>query len=431
MPSLSKPIVQALHQGCIICKNQFLDDIADKKQGWLSHIVQVHCRQKDEKQYVSHPDLVHLSCASNCFRQKSFDERSCFICRANDTFLHRITGIRELEVNPYCKNNLWLAVKNRRAETTPLLLENNIELDMKGLNDICQSDFSSLVTIMISDHYEKTPHSTEVFTLDPFSLAVLLNDNALIEPFLDENINFDQYKGYVFSPLYIAVLNGNWNLVNHLIEKGATVDASMNNRSDCNIEMLMEPILFSPIIREAPKQLQLLIDNGGDVNAIETTGDALVTLAAMSSKPTILEIFIKAKANIHAKEVNYGNSLLHLSVFAKKKLNTEQLLRAGLNPNVVNSRKTPPLAIAAGEGDTTTAKLLLQYGADIDIKNIDGENALDIAKKYKKQDMTELLTQALYKKACLYEMKAKHFEAEFKRTLALVDKKSYKKTDML
>lgn len=59
-----------------------------------------------------------------------------------------------------------------------------------------------------------------------------------------------------------------------------------------------------------------------------------------------------------------GNYLIHVAILNKNFSNLNVLLQCGANPNVRNDNGETPLCLAAYCGDEKMIKLLLKYGAD-------------------------------------------------------------------
>jgi hypothetical protein len=73
---------------------------------------------------------------------------------------------------------------------------------------------------------------------------------------------------------------------------------------------------------------------------------------------------------------------------------TKTLAQLGCNVNHYNSQygqMMTPLHVAAREGHLETVKILIQYGADKNLKTSDGSTPLDLAKEMKHQDIVEFL----------------------------------------
>ena len=118
------------------------------------------------------------------------------------------------------------------------------------------------------------------------------------------------------------------------------------------------------------------------------------------------KIYEKDK-NILKEKDELGRNLLYIS--ARNGFNDicEFLLEEGMDPNETQGTKSTPLHGAAFYNQDSTVKLLLEYGAKTEIKNIDGKTVLEDAysKKIKeiilnsqKDKITNLLNDLLNKK---------------------------------
>ena len=118
------------------------------------------------------------------------------------------------------------------------------------------------------------------------------------------------------------------------------------------------------------------------------------------------KIYEKDK-NILKEKDELGRNLLYIS--ARNGFNDicEFLLEEGMDPNETQGTKSTPLHGAAFYNQDSTIKLLLEYGAKTEIKNIDGKTVLEDAysKKIKeiilnsqKDKITNLLNDLLNKK---------------------------------
>lgn len=118
------------------------------------------------------------------------------------------------------------------------------------------------------------------------------------------------------------------------------------------------------------------------------------------------KIYEKNK-NILKEKDELGRNLLYIS--ARNGFNDicEFLLEEGMDPNETQGTKSTPLHGAAFYNQDSTVKLLLEYGAKTEIKNIDGKTVLEDAysKKIKeiilnsqKDKITNLLNDLINKK---------------------------------
>lgn len=116
--------------------------------------------------------------------------------------------------------------------------------------------------------------------------------------------------------------------------------------------------------------VRLLLDKGADVNVANVSGlrvkNGLVALSRMTalmsapeSSPEVMEALLKAGANVNARDVR------------------------GMTPLM--------LAVATDSPNPRIVRMLLDRGADADVKSTDGERALDWAKKFNQPEILGLL----------------------------------------
>jgi len=68
------------------------------------------------------------------------------------------------------------------------------------------------------------------------------------------------------------------------------------------------------------------------------------------------------------------------------------LLKAGVNPNAATDGGLTPLMVAARRGSVDGVQLLLESGADANLKDTNGDSALDFARNSRHSDVVGLLT---------------------------------------
>jgi ankyrin repeat protein len=112
--------------------------------------------------------------------------------------------------------------------------------------------------------------------------------------------------------------------------------------------------------------------------------------------PQELGAIISAKPEA-VKELNqFGWSMLHLAAYAGNAANTELLIRSGANVNLrARSRfKNTPLQTALLTGQYATAKILIEHGADVLVRQAHGATPMHEAALLGRADIIELLLGA-------------------------------------
>ena len=99
----------------------------------------------------------------------------------------------------------------------------------------------------------------------------------------------------------------------------------------------------SPLVR-------LLIENGADVNAVDSFGATPLTRAALFGNTETAAVLLQAGANINAKTANQNETALHHAVISNNISTLKLLLAYGANPHARNRGNETPLDLARKEG---------------------------------------------------------------------------------
>jgi ankyrin repeat protein len=142
--------------------------------------------------------------------------------------------------------------------------------------------------------------------------------------------------------------------------------------------------------------VRLLLEKGASVNAKDNTGMTPLIHAAMNGNPRLAEILLAKGADVNAVTVEDAHGavkngkiaigsltpLLMAATYGPADL-VNILLDAGAKVNAQDVRKMTPLmnAVTTDHPDLRTVRLLLDRGADVQIKDGIGLTAVDWAKK--------------------------------------------------
>jgi ankyrin repeat protein len=198
------------------------------------------------------------------------------------------------------------------------------------------------------------------------------------------------------TPLHWAVRYGQLDVVKYLVEeKGADVNAA---NKDGNT-----PLHWAVRYGKWDIVKYLVEEKGADVNAANNDGNTPLHWAAEKGKLDVVKLLIEHGADLLTR--NNHDTVLHRAVSG----NSEQVIRIILNKvkeifnqysqqiyQYINSQDTEgdtPLMWATERGKVNSARTLLEYGVDIDVKNNDDTTALHWAAKNGHLDITQLLLE--------------------------------------
>jgi uncharacterized protein len=173
-----------------------------------------------------------------------------------------------------------------------------------------------------------------------------------------------------------SALRGETSVVNALLDRGATINATDEDRRQALHYAAKNEQHDGTVVR-------LLLEHGADPLALSKEGVTPVMEAASGMGGGTV---INAVAMIaYAKEVNQrdtdGNTALLIASTEANTIVVRALLRAGANPNLANSKGELPITAAARNGLSDRVQLLLAFGADPSLRQSNMPSATELVKQ--------------------------------------------------
>ena len=168
------------------------------------------------------------------------------------------------------------------------------------------------------------------------------------------------------TPLFIAILNGRFNIVNTLIEAGADIN-QVDNDGD-------SPLIVA-VQHEKSDILQVLITAGADVQHVNKKRKSALMFASASGFLDIVQILIASKAKINQTDGTGSDSLL-FAIQNGLLYIVKALIEAGADMKHADNDGDSRLIVAALNGKSALLPVLINSGADLHQVNNKGQNAL-------------------------------------------------------
>jgi uncharacterized protein len=139
--------------------------------------------------------------------------------------------------------------------------------------------------------------------------------------------------------------------------------------------------------------VKLFLEAGFDPCAKDSKGVPLLSLAVRSQLPEIVQLLIDSGADVNALSGDRGYSPLMDSVQKGDRVMAELLLENGANTELKSKDGQTALIVCAGRGDGELASVLVHHGANPSATDNLGMSALTYAKLFKNEKMMELFNE--------------------------------------
>ncbi|XP_076684261.1 uncharacterized protein LOC143377154 [Andrena cerasifolii] len=191
-----------------------------------------------------------------------------------------------------------------------------------------------------------------------------------------------RYKSPSNTALHFAALNGDTEIVQMLLDRGANVDAK-------NVHS--KTPLHNAVQSMEAKMISLLLNRGANVDAADKSGVTPLHIAVGKNNKELTTLLLSRGANVEGKgnnartsrriaaDTENGSTPLHLAVMRGNIEITELLLSKGADVNASGHDDITPLHIATRGGYLEIVEHLLKYGANVYSASENGQTPLYFA----------------------------------------------------
>ena len=202
---------------------------------------------------------------------------------------------------------------------------------------------------------------------------------------IERGVEVDARKTDDWTPLHFAAYFGRTAVTQALLDHGASVNAK-NNAGETPLYIVSRGVYQSQ--DDGVCIARLLLERGGNVNAICKDQWAALHAASYFGKPEIVRTLLDHGANPNAKNRLGKNSL---DLVSRGEYQAEEdgvrisrfLLESGVDVNAPDKDCWTPLHSASYYGRPEIARTLLDHGADVNAENQEHETPLNMVSRGK------------------------------------------------
>ncbi|XP_034942423.1 serine/threonine-protein phosphatase 6 regulatory ankyrin repeat subunit B-like [Chelonus insularis] len=284
-----------------------------------------------------------------------------------------------------------------------VLLEKGVEINRRGLHERTPlqhaviNDDVECVKALLTRRANINILTNSRSTL--LHLACQHSGNECIQILLDRNIDINAVNKKNNTALQLAVINKNYRAI-ELILSNSKIDRSnipskeileraiesqnlsiiefLNNINDRDLRRELKTYLHLAVNSAATPIIKFILENGGDINLKDVSGNAALHLAAYSGNLGITKLLIENRANVNLQDES-GKTALHIAINSVHYDLAQLLLENGADVNLGDASAKTALHLAIKSNCLDIIKLLIANRADVNRKDASGKTVLHLA----------------------------------------------------
>ncbi|UYL08697.1 ankyrin repeat domain-containing protein [Bdellovibrio sp. SKB1291214] len=195
--------------------------------------------------------------------------------------------------------------------------------------------------------------------------------------------------------------------------KGSTIDdlnKSIELQKNVEVKNVIQTPSFDPGMRDDESMtplmtaamhgnttaVKLLLDKKANLEQRNKFGDTALALAVSNDQEATAKMLIAAGAQVDVAVLSDNKDTLLITAAKSSEKTTRMILQKNKKViNQTNALGNTALIESVRAGYTNIAKLLVQNGADVAIKNKEGKTALDLSKEMNNKSLVSLLSKKI------------------------------------
>ena len=326
-------------------------------------------------------------------------------------------GANIFERDKMLKTSLHYAALSGLVNCVSFFIENDFNLNARDihlrtpLHMACLSGQKMVVKKMIEAGVDL--NSKDINGQTPLHVATAVGSMACVELLLSKGVDIDCLDKQGQTALYLAVLNNQKKPFKKLVEQGckvymktkdlSSVSTLVQESTDRALKSCLKKYeesntffdiaLFLGVFRENKALVEKAIIHGAHLNNLVVCEKNALEWALEIGNFEIIELLYRNNCFREEKrKVNMGHSSLIETIVQNDISNMKLLLKAGADANSHDEgTKYSVLHYASARGNIRAISVLIENGADINVKDARGKTPLYVARQTHQYEAEELL----------------------------------------
>jgi len=304
---------------------------------------------------------------------------------------------------------LHIAVLAREEEVSQLLIEHSINLDIRDINERTALHMVAymgltMATRMLLERGEPLKVGLNARDKDgrmPLHLASQRGRSGIARLLLKFGAEVDAQDNDATTPLLLVLKYRKVDYVSRITE---TAKLLLQHGASVHVRKKGRMPLHAASLRRLPDIVTLLLKFGADVDAQDNDTMTPLLLVSQLQPPTsgdhseftkTAQVLLEHGANVHTRNKK-GRMPLHAASYRGLSGIVTLLLEFGADVDAQDNRNLTPLLLVSQSqpiygGDTKAAQLLLEHGANIHVRNENGQMPLHMASHHGLSGIVALL----------------------------------------
>ena len=367
---------------------------------WLmNHGADVNCQEKSAwtplhcAAGIGHLEVVRMLLERNAeVNFRSDDGTTPLLCASQsgnpDVFQLLLDHNADMHVHDEKGNTpLHFAAEYGHLEVVQKLLESNAEVNSRnddGSTPLLRASNPHILRLLLD-------HNAEIRVCDrngntPLHHAAEYGHLEVARMLLERNMEVDSQNENGSTPFLEASQNGHPDIIWLLLDRNADVHIH-DNKGNTPLQGAADHGLI--------EVAQMLLEHNAEVDYCNHHRSTPLLLASEGGHTGVVQLLLGYNADVHACDGD-GDTALHCAALGGHPEIARMLLELDLEVNSQNNEGSTPLhrASESWRGEFPGfVQLLLDHGADVQVRNLSGQTASEVARGRNRHKIVRLLSQ--------------------------------------